>query len=163
MIIMGVDPGTAATGIGIVDYRDRKPFLISYRLVRTNSKKPLPFRLREIYQAVKEEIDKHKPDYVVVEEVFGGKNIQSTLKIGQARGAAIIAAVNANIEVREYSPAEIKMSVVGRGAAAKEQVQYMVKNILGLKEEAIPHDCADALAAALCHANRLNFQEKQIR
>ena len=132
--------------------------MVSKRAVRTNTKISLPLRLKEIYDAVKYDIARHRPRFVAVEEVFGGKNIQSTLKIGQARGAAVMAAVNSGVEVVEYSPAEVKMSVVGRGNASKEQVQFMVKNLLGLEQIPVPHDCADALAAALCHSHKIGLK-----
>lgn len=158
MIIMGVDPGTAVTGIGIITVDGNELSSLKYLPVKTSAKKSLPLRLKEIYDAVFREAQAIRPDYCSVENVFGGKNIRSALLIGQARGAAIMAAVNAGIEIAEYSPREIKMSVVGNGNAAKEQVQFMVRHLLGLRENPEPLDCSDALAAAICHANRLKLE-----
>lgn len=158
MIVMGIDPGSAVTGIGVINVRGGSSSLVDYRAVRTDSRKPLPERLRKIYLAVMEEIAELKPEVCAVEQVYGGKNIRSALVIGQARGAAIMAAINSGVEIAEYSPAEVKMSVVGNGAASKEQVQYMVKHLLGLDDFPKPHDCADALAVALCHTHRKLFE-----
>jgi len=158
MIILGIDPGTAVTGIGLIRFRGEAISVVDYRAVETSPQKKLPERLKEIYDAVSEVIREFSPQYCIVEQVFGGKNLRSTLLIGQARGAAIMAAVNAGIAVAEYSPREIKMSVVGNGNASKPQVQFMVRNILGLRENPEPPDCADALAAAICHANRIKLE-----
>ncbi len=158
MIILGIDPGSALTGIGVIDFDGRNMKALNYRAIRTDSKKKLPFRLKEIYDEVKKEIEVFHPDVCSVENVFGGKNIRSALIIGQARGAAIMAGINAGVEIVEYTPADIKMSVVGGGNASKEQVQFMVRSILGLRENPRPLDCSDALAAAICHAHRVKFQ-----
>jgi crossover junction endodeoxyribonuclease RuvC len=159
MKIMGIDPGTSVTGVGIIDYGKELLALVGYCAVRSSSRESLPRRLKQIYDAVVEQIQTYKPEVCAVEEVFGGKNIRSTLTIGQARGAAIMAAINSGIEVVEYTPAEVKISLVGNGNASKEQVQYMVQNLLGLKEKPFPLDCSDALAVALCHSNRIKFSQ----
>ena len=158
MIILGIDPGSALTGVGVIDFDGKKIRALNYRAIRTDSKKKLPFRLKEIYDEVKKEIEVFHPEVCSVENVFGGKNIRSALIIGQARAAAMMAAINSGVEIAEYTPAEIKMSVVGGGRASKEQIQFMVRSILGLRENPRPLDCSDALAAAICHAHRMKFQ-----
>ena len=158
MIIMGVDPGTAVTGIGVIEIIGDDLRAITYRAVRTSAKEQLPVRLKEIFDAVRSVAEDYFPAYCVVEDVFGGKNIRSALLIGQARGAVITAALSAGVQIAEYTPREIKMSVVGNGNASKEQVQFMVRSLLGLRENPEPLDCSDALAAAICHANRLKLE-----
>jgi len=159
MIIMGIDPGTAVTGVGVIEYFSGDIELKGYKAVRTSSGESLPKRLKEIYDEVSAAAREFSPEVCVVEEVFAGKNVRSALMIGQARSAAILAAVNASVEVVEYAPREIKQSVVGNGNAAKEQVQFMVKNILRMTENPYPLDCSDALAGAICHANRVKYNK----
>lgn len=151
MRIIGIDPGTTITGIGIIEQRDEKINLIHYEAINLNSKESLPVRLKKIYDECLVCIKKFKPDEFAIETAFYGKNIQSTLKLGQARGVAIIAALNSNLNISEYSPREVKKSVTGSGASSKEHVQYMVKSILSLSETVIEIDSSDALAVALCH------------
>jgi len=157
MLIMGIDPGTAVTGIGVIEIKGERKSALNYRVIRTSSKKSLPVRLWEIYQALYAAALETQPDVCAVEDVYGGKNIRTALTLGQARGAAIIAALNAGVEIAEYTPAEVKISLVGNGAASKEQVQYMVKNLLEMTEKPFPLDCSDALAVALCHAHRMKM------
>lgn len=153
MRIIGIDPGTTITGIGIVEHRSERVYLIHYNTINLNSKESLPSRLKKIYDECLQCINKFKPDEFAIETAFYGKNIQSTLKLGQARGVAIIAALNSNLKISEYSPREIKKSVTGNGASSKVQVQYMVKSILSLSsdDETMEIDSSDALAVALCH------------
>lgn len=151
MRIIGIDPGTSVTGIGIVEEKTHSIHLIHYDVICLDSKESLPVRLKKIYDECLSCIKKYKPDEFAIETAFYGKNIQSTLKLGQARGVAIIAALNSNLEISEYSPREIKKSVTGNGASTKEQVQYMVKSILSMREKIISVDSSDALAVALCH------------
>ncbi|MBL8008060.1 MAG: crossover junction endodeoxyribonuclease RuvC [Ignavibacteria bacterium] len=152
MRIIGIDPGTSVTGIGIIEIKGGKASLLSYSTINLNSKSPLPERLKIIYDSCLECISEYKPDEFAIETAFYGKNIQSTLKLGQARGVAIIAALNSNLKISEYSPREIKKSVTGNGASSKEQVQYMIKTILSVnKKEEMPVDSSDAVAVALCH------------
>ena len=155
MIILGIDPGSAVTGIGVVEFDGKNLRPLGFQAIRTPASARLPLRLKQIYDEVAEAIRRFQPQVVCIEQVFGGKNIQSALTIGQARGAALMAAVNSGIEIAEYSPAEIKKSLSGRGGASKEQVQFMVRNILGMKENPAPLDCSDALAAAICHAHKI--------
>lgn len=151
MKIIGIDPGTAITGIGIVEHSGNKIYSVHYNSINLNSKFSLPERLKKIYDECIECIEKFRPDEFAIETAFYGKNIQSTLKLGQARGVAMIAALNCNLKITEYSPREIKKSVTGNGASSKVQVQYMVKSILSIRENDMAVDCSDALAVALCH------------
>jgi len=151
MIILGIDPGSLITGIGIINCTADKARLTDFDAVVLNSKEPLTKRLKVIYDVCIEKIKKFRPDELAIETAFFGKNIQSTLKLGQVRGVAIIAAVNSNVNVSEYSPREVKKSITGNGAASKEQVKYMVKKILEINEEPQYIDSTDALAIALCH------------
>ena len=156
MRILGIDPGTQITGVGIIDIdRRNDPALCYYGCIRTNTKEGHPQRLKKIYQGLAEVIGKYKPDALALEDIFYSENIKTAIVMGQARGVALLAAVNSGIEPAEYSPREVKLSVVGKGNASKSQVQFMVRNILRLKEDIEPADAADALAVALCHHHRL--------
>ena len=154
--ILGIDPGTHTTGVGIIDIEPKKePVLCYYGTVKTTRSAGLPVRLQQINHGLIEVIDKYKPDYIALEDIFYSKNIKTAIVMGHARGVALLAIVNAGISPAEYSPREVKLAVVGRGNASKEQVQFMVKNILRLKENIQTEDAADALAVALCHYHRL--------
>ncbi len=152
MIVLGIDPGTAVTGYGVVS---GEPFgslsLIECGVIRTTAHDPLPVRLRELYEDVSGLIERHKPDCVSVEDVFYAKNVRTTVVLGHARGVILLAAALAGVEIFEYPPAEIKKAVVGRGGATKEQVQFMVTRLLRLKSAPRPSDAADGAAAALAH------------
>jgi crossover junction endodeoxyribonuclease RuvC len=152
--VLGVDPGTAATGYGVVVRGDGgAASLVECGVIRTSAKEPLAHRLRGIHDGVTNVLERHRPDVVAVEGVFFGKNVRTTVLLGHARGAILVAAAQAEREVAEYSPAEIKNAVVGTGGATKEQVQFMVKKLLRLKAVPTPSDAADGVAVALCHLN----------
>jgi crossover junction endodeoxyribonuclease RuvC len=155
---LGVDPGSIATGYGLIKSNDQKNVLLDYGVIRTDSKKSLPEKLKQIFEDLSRIIAQKHPDELAIEETFYSKNAKSALVMGQARGVAILAAACAKISVYEYSPKEVKCSVVGRGNASKLQVQYMVKNLLGLKDLPQPPDAADALAVALCHAQKMRVK-----
>lgn len=152
MIVLGVDPGTAATGYGVVA---GEPFgslaLIECGVIRTTARDPLPVRLREIYEDVCHLIERHHPDALSIEDVFYSRNVRTTVVLGHARGVVLLAAEQAHIEIHEYPPAVIKKAVVGTGAATKEQVQFMVSRLLRLKAVPQPSDAADGVAAGLAH------------
>jgi crossover junction endodeoxyribonuclease RuvC len=151
-LILGIDPGTAITGYGVVAKEGGGAVsLVECGVVRTSSGKALAIRIREIYEAVTTLITRHAPTVVVVEDVFQGKNVQSALKLGHARGAILLAAALSEIPIAEYSPREIKKAVVGNGNATKDQVGFMVQQHLRLKAPPSPADAADGVAAALCH------------
>ena len=155
LIILGVDPGSIATGYGLIKSNNQKNILIDCGVIKTDSKKSLPEKLRQIFEGLSQIIAKRHPDELAIEETFYSKNAKSALVMGQARGVAILAAACAKISVWEYSPKEVKCSIVGWGNASKLQVQYMVKNLLELKDLPQPQDASDALAVALCHAQKI--------
>jgi crossover junction endodeoxyribonuclease RuvC len=150
-LILGIDPGSRKTGFGIISYVSGRSEYVTSGVIRLPSGE-LPERLRIIYNSVTELIEMHCPDELAVEQVFMARSAGSALKLGQARGAAIVACVARDMTVAEYSARQIKQSVVGTGAADKSQVQHMVKVLLQLPAEP-QEDAADALAAALCHAH----------
>ena len=152
MRILGVDPGLRVTGFGLIEKRGRDLFYLASGCIRTVDKDPLPERLRTILSNLGQVILEGEPKQVAVEKVFVNVNPQSTLLLGQARGAAICAAVQAGLPVAEYTALQVKQAVVGHGHAAKEQVQAMVSRLLGLAG-APSADAADALACAICHAH----------
>lgn len=150
-LILGIDPGSRKTGYGIINAVGSRLEHIDHGCIQLPQEE-LPERLKQIYQALSAVINLHCPQMVAVEQVFMSKNAGSALKLGQARGAAITAAVTQDLPVAEYSARQIKQAVVGSGAAQKEQVQHMVKALLKLGETP-QEDAADALAAAICHAH----------
>ena len=151
-LILGIDPGTAITGYGVVAKEDGGAVsLEECGVVRTSSGEVLAVRIRDIYEAVTTLITRHAPSVLVVEDVFLGKNVQSALKLGHARGAILLAGALGEIPIVEYSPREIKKAVVGNGNATKDQVGFMVQQQLRLKAPPSPADAADGVAAALCH------------
>ncbi len=147
--ILGIDPGSIITGYGVIDASSQQVHAIDFGCVRAG-KGPFPERLKLIFQQLTEVIERYSPACLAIENVFVSRNADSALKLGQARGAAICAAVSRDLPVAEYSPREIKQAVVGKGSADKVQVQHMVKILLNL--DAIPQvDASDALATSICH------------
>jgi crossover junction endodeoxyribonuclease RuvC len=158
VLVLGIDPGTATTGYGVV--RTDKPglaVLVECGVIRTRARDPLPARLREIYEGVRELIARHRPDVLAVEDIFYAKNVRTTVTLGHARGVILLAGQLAGVEIDEFPPAAIKKAVVGHGAATKEQVQFMLTRLLRLKAVPQPSDAADGVAAALtcCMSPRL--------
>ena len=152
MIVLGIDPGTAVTGYGVVSGdRMTQSRLIECGVIRTRAAEPLAVRLSEIHAGIVELIERHKPDALSIEDVFYARNVRTTIVLGHARGVILLAAQNAHISIAEYPPAEIKKAVVGTGAATKQQVQFMVGRLLRLKNPPQPADAADGVAAALAH------------
>jgi crossover junction endodeoxyribonuclease RuvC len=151
--LLGIDPGTQATGYGVIDLRDGRLIHVAHGVIRTRPKEPLWVRLRVIHDSLSAVIDETRPSVMSMERCFVGKNIQSALKLGHARGAIMVLGATASLEMAEYSPSEIKNAVTGHGRADKHQVQEMVRVILGLPKAA-PSDASDALAAAITHAHR---------
>lgn len=149
--ILGIDPGSRITGFGLIESDGMRSVHIAHGILRLQGE-ALPPRLGEIYARISELIELHRPQVMAIEQVFVAKNPSSALKLGQARGAAICAAMQHGLEVAEYTPTRIKQSVVGTGRAEKGQIQHMVRMILGLTEPP-QADAADALAAALSHAH----------
>lgn len=152
MRVLGIDPGSRITGYGIVEQQGSRLLHVDNGAIFTDSAADFPGRLKKIFDGLTEVIAEYRPEQVAVENVFLASNAQSALKLGQARGAAIVAAVHAGLPVAEYTALQVKQAVVGQGRAAKEQVQKMLKALLGLPEVA-QADASDALAVAVCHIN----------
>lgn len=155
-VLLGIDPGTLVTGFGVIEKRGTALRYVAAGVVQTSAKDSMPLRLRAIYNRILEVIDEFHPDQCGLETAFYGKNIQSTLKLGHARGVAMLAAVHREIPVAEYSPREVKRAVAGTGAASKQQVQFMVRAILKLERSFRHLDASDALAIAICHAQHIS-------
>ncbi|MDD8018138.1 MAG: crossover junction endodeoxyribonuclease RuvC [Bacteroidota bacterium] len=156
MIILGVDPGTLIAGYGVIERKGEKISILDVGVIKNSGAITMPLRLRKIYSSLCSVIDRFHPDEFAIETAFYSKNAQSALKIGQARGVSILAGVNHEIPVTEYSPREIKKAVTGKGAASKEQVQYMIMALLKLKAKPKHFDSTDALAVAVCHAFKIS-------
>lgn len=160
MRILGIDPGIAIMGYGIIDYETNKFAVIDYGAVITKAGIPKSVRLSEIYNGLLSIIKKYKPDAISIEELFFNKNAKTVITIGESRGVSILAGVNCGIQINEYTPLQVKQAVVGYGRADKNQVQQMVKILLNLNEIPKPDDVADALAVAICHCHSNNINEK---
>jgi len=158
MVILGIDPGYGIIGYGIIEKDQRgKCSVVDYGAIKTPTDETFPVRLAIIDEAINRLIDKYKPNAVAVEELFFNTNITTGIKVAEARGVIICAAVKACSELYEYTPAQIKLAITGEGKAEKRQVQYMTKVMLNLKEIPRPDDAADALAVALTHAQTNNL------
>ena len=155
MRVLGIDPGSETTGWGIIegDSNGQRYQLIEFGAIKLGSSKTFASRLLKISRALEEIIEKHKPDACAIEEAFYSVNPKVTLKLGQVRGVALLAAERAALEIGEYSPRRVKQTVAGYGNADKRQVQEMVRILLSLRAVPEPHDAADALAVAICHFN----------
>jgi crossover junction endodeoxyribonuclease RuvC len=156
--ILGIDPGSRVTGYGIIDVDGANVRHVANGSIRTEDG-PFPQRLRCIFEQLSLVLDTHVPDAVAVEQVFVHRNVDSALKLGQARGAAICAAVTRDLPIAEYAPMQIKQAVVGTGGASKEQVQFMVRALLKIAQPLQP-DAADALAVALCHNQHRPLEQR---
>lgn len=167
MRVMGVDPGSIKSGYGIVEAVGGQQLqAVEFGVIRTSAKASLPERLLAINRRLTELIEKFQPDVVAVEDVFFAQNAKSALKLGQSRGAILLTIAQTGLKIAEYTPLEVKQSVVGYGRADKVQVQHMVKTLLGLQEIPHPDDAADALAIAICHHHSAKMRrqiEQQLR
>jgi crossover junction endodeoxyribonuclease RuvC len=159
MIILGIDPGIAIVGYSLVECKGNNFKAIDYGCITTDSGMLFPDRLKFVYDRLTEIIEKYNPDDLAIEELFFNKNVKTAIKVGQARGVEILAAVNQGLATYEYTPLQIKQAVTGYGRADKNQVQEMVKMLLNLKEKPKPDDVADALAVAICHGSSIKFKE----
>ena len=148
---MGIDPGSSCTGYGIIEEINSVLKVVHWGSVKSKPRQPFPQRLKFIYDELVMVIHEFNPDEVAIEDMFFATNVKSALKLGQTRGIAVLSAVNEGKPVAEYSPLEVKQSVVGYGRAEKAQVQSMVTSLLRLKEKPEPLDASDALAVAICH------------
>lgn len=152
MLVLGIDPGTAITGYGLVEQSETGNLsAVAYGVIRTASKQALSDRLSKLYDALQEIILLHRPDSGAVEKLFFQKNAKTALSVGHARGVALLTLAQSGLQVYEYTPLEIKQAITGYGGADKRQMQWMVKTILNLSELPQPDDAADALAVAICH------------
>jgi crossover junction endodeoxyribonuclease RuvC len=152
MIILGIDPGTAIMGYGLIEKKGNQLRALDYACWRTAAHTPMPERLLHLHNSLTEVIGASRPDEVAVEELFFNRNTTTALSVGQARGIVLLAAAQKGIPVYEYTPLQVKQAVAGYGQAAKSQIQQMVKVLLALREIPKPDDTADALAVAICHA-----------
>ncbi len=162
--ILGLDPGTAITGYGIVEPRGDGTFrAVAYGAWRTPAQWPLPRRLRALYDAMRAVLAEFAPQAVAVEKLFVQRNLRSAMSVGQARGVLLLAAAQADLPVAEYTPTEVKSALTGYGGADKQQMQRMVQMLLGLPQRPRPDDVADALAVALCHAQHALWNRRLTR
>lgn len=159
MIILGIDPGLATTGFGLIRHQQNRFEVIQYGVIRTPSKTPLPERLLKIGEGIQTLIKQYKPENAAIEELFFNTNAKSAFLVGQARGVTVYTVAAAGLPVYEYTPLQVKQGVAGYGRAEKGQVQLMVKTLLNLKEIPRPDDAADALAIAICHAHTGHFKQ----
>ena len=156
MRIFGIDPGSTRTGYGCVQTEGSRHRMVVFGSIAAPAGAAFPEKLDVIHRALVALIAEHRPDCIAIEDLFHAKNVRSALKLGHARGVALLAAIQAGVPIAEYSPTEIKQAVVGYGRAEKGQMQQMVKLLLGLDELPAPHDAADALAVAICHSHRIS-------
>ena len=157
MIILGIDPGYAIVGYGVIEYKGNKFRVLEYGSIETKAGTGFPLRLKQINRGMEELIKRYSPDAVAVEELFFSKNTKTALKVAQARGVVLLSGAMSSAEVFEYTPLEVKQAVCGYGRADKNQVQQMVKLLLNLEKVPKPDDTADALAVAICHAHSYNL------
>ncbi len=153
MRILGIDPGYALMGYGVIEKKDNRLSVLDYGIISTEAGTPTPHRLKHIYADLMDIIENNRPEAAAIEELFYNTNAKTVINVGQARGVAVLACVNSGLEVAEYTPLQIKQALVGYGRADKNQVQQMVRMLLGLARVPKPDDTADALAVAVCHAN----------
>jgi crossover junction endodeoxyribonuclease RuvC len=151
MRVLGIDPGTAITGYGVVEEMQGDVRSLAFGVIRTPASQSLPVRLQSIYREVRDLATKWEPSTAAVEELFFSSNVRTAMSVGQARGVTLLALADAGLEVAEYTPLVIKQAVTGYGRAGKTQMQEMVRLLLGLEEVPRPDDAADALAVAICH------------
>lgn len=159
MRILGLDPGTATTGYGIVDVVEGELRLVTYGVIETQAGDPPELRLQTIFRQLNALIADHQPQRAAVEQLFFGRNITTAIAVGQARGVLLLALADAGIAMSEYSPPKVKEAITGYGKADKAQMQLMVRHLLDLNETPRPDDAADALAVAITHARYIAFEE----
>lgn len=153
MVILGLDPGTAITGFGLLRQESGRLTVMDYGTLETRKGPSDAARLQHVFDEAEDLLRRARPDAVALEHLFFGRNVNTMLSVGRASGVLLLAAARAGIEIAEYTPMQVKMAVVGVGNAEKKQVQFMVRQILGLAETPKPDDVADALALAICHAH----------
>jgi crossover junction endodeoxyribonuclease RuvC len=160
-VVLGIDPGTATTGYGVVGMaEDGQLALLACGVIRTPAGEPMHLRLRELYDDLRRIIVEFRPDALAVEKLFFGRNVTTALSVGQARGAVLLAAAMDNLALAEYTPAEVKQAIAGHGSAEKQQVQEMVKRLLNLPFIPQPDDAADGVAVAVCHLQSMHYRKR---
>ena len=157
MIILGIDPGYAIVGYGVLEYNGNKFKVIEYGAITTDASMDMFDRFKSIYDDINEVIERTKPDFMAIEELFFNSNQKTAINVAQARGVLLLAALNHGVEIFEYTPLQVKQALTGYGRADKNQIQHMVKSLLCLESIPKPDDVADALAIAICHGNSLRF------
>ena len=163
MIILGIDPGYAIVGYGILSYDGNKFKALEYGTITTDASMNMTDRLRSIYDDLDTIIERTKPDFMAIEELIINSNQKTAINVAQARGELLIAALNHNVQIFEYTPLQVKQAVAGYGRADKNQVQQMVKLLLGLEKVPKPDDTADALAIAICHGHSYNPRRMEMK
>lgn len=154
MLVLGIDPGMAATGYGLVREKgDGSLVPLDFGVIRTSSDVPMPDRLLHLFHELLEIVSQHHPDHAAVEKLYFQRNVRTAMSVGQARGVALLALAHSEVSISEYTPLEIKQSVTGYGNAEKMQIQQMVRSLLSMDDIPRPDDAADALAVAICHAH----------
>jgi crossover junction endodeoxyribonuclease RuvC len=153
-LILGIDPGTALIGYGLLEFENDKPKAVDCGVIRINKKHAFQIQLQKIYQEITNLLKKTNPQVVAIEEVYVSQNAKTTLRLGHARGVILLAVVNQGIPISEYAPREVKQAVCGNGNASKQQIQWMVASMLHLDRNVLSEDAADAIAAALCYGLR---------
>lgn len=160
MIILGIDPGYAIVGIGVIEYKGNKFRTLEYNAITTSAHTLTSQRLKKIYDEINMFLDKYKPDAVAIEELFFNNNAKTAIAVAQARGVLVVSCANKGVPIYEYTPLQIKQAVTGYGRADKNQIQQMVKMLLNLNAIPKPDDAADALAVAICHAHSGGMNDK---
>jgi len=158
VVVLGVDPGTATTGYGLVREIEGRLELVACGVVETPAGGPLPVRLQTIYRELRLLVEEYQPSAAAVEKLFFSRNVRTAMSVGQARGVALLALADAGLDIGEYDPMEIKQAVTGYGGAGKQQVQEMVRALLGMDEVPRPDDAADGLAVAICHLHTMRLR-----
>ncbi len=160
MLVLGIDPGIAITGYGLVrEVPGGGVEMVAYGAVETPAHTPLPLRLQQVYKGVREVVEQYRPESAAIEKLLFGKNVTTAMAVGQARGVAVLALADCGLTIAEYTPASIKQAVAGYGNASKSQMQEMVRMLLGLDEIPRPDDAADALAVAITHLHSSRYQQ----
>lgn len=163
MRVLGIDPGYAIVGYGVIDYEKNKFKVVEYGAITTEAGEDMNMRFKTIHEDLNSIIERTKPDFMAIEELFFNSNQKTAINVAQARGVLLLSALNHNVRIYEYTPLQVKQAVAGYGRAEKKQVQLLVKSLLGLSSVPKPDDTADALAIAICHAHSYNPRVLDLR
>ena len=163
MVVLGIDPGYAILGYGVLETDGVRLRALDYGVIETEQRQPFPARLEKLYMGVRELCSLYQPAHVAFEELFFARNAKTAIQVGSGRGVVLLAAQQQGVPLYEYTPMQIKLAVTGSGHADKKQVQQMVRILLKLKEVPRPDDAADALGVAICHANTMGPAAEEFR